>query len=344
MIVTFVAPSTSFPTGGAIAIYEFANGLARRGHEIHVVHVDLFGDRIAEVADITWCPFDDRIHHHLPDDPADPPVPDGDAVLCFDGRLPTGGGALAVFVQGYKVLPEAMEDALYHAPCPKICTSRFLQRMVIEHGTALDQAVFVPYGLRHDKYRVTAPIDRRPPRVSMLYNNHPTKCAALGAEALAAARRRIPDLEVVLFGTSPPADGVPADMTFVLSPDQDALVQDIYNTSRVFVSSALYEGFGLAPVEAMACGAALVTTDNGGADDYAVDGVTALVAPPLDVDALATRIVELLDDDDRRQEIAENGRRFVERFTWDVAAEHLERFLVDHLVSGNPAPTGPSVK
>ena len=124
MIVTFVAPSTSFPTGGAIAIYEFANGLARRGHEIHVVHVDMFGDRIAEVADITWCPFDDRIHHHLPDEPADPPVPDGDAVLCFDGRLPTGGGALAMFVQAYthparghggRDLPRAVPEDLHLA-------------------------------------------------------------------------------------------------------------------------------------------------------------------------------------------------------------------------------------
>jgi glycosyltransferase involved in cell wall biosynthesis len=93
----------------------------------------------------------------------------------------------------------------------------------------------------------------------------------------------------------------------------------------------------------MACGAALVTTDNGGADDYAVDGVTALVAPPLDVDALATRIIELLDDDGRRQEIAESGRSFVERFTWEVAAERLERFLVDHLADDAPARSGRSV-
>ena len=53
---------------------------------------------------------------------------------------------------------------------------------------------------------------------------------------------------------------------------------------------------------------------------------------------LASRIVELFDEDDCRQEIAANGRRFVQRFTWDVAAEHLERFLVDHLVGD--APTG----
>jgi glycosyltransferase involved in cell wall biosynthesis len=247
-----------------------------------------------------------------------------------------------MFVQAYRILPEDMEEAIYGAPCPKVCTSTFLRRMAIELGTAPAHAVHVPYGLRHDKYRVTVPIDRRPPRVSMLYNNHPAKCAALGVEALAVARQRFPDLEVVLFGTNPPDDEVPADMTFVVSPDQDVLVREIYNTSRVFVSSALYEGFGLAPVEAMACGAALVTTDNGGADDYAVDGVTALVAPPLDVDALATRIIELLDDDGRRQEIAESGRSFVERFTWDVAAERLERFLMDHLVPGAPARSGRS--
>ncbi len=76
-------------------------------------------------------------------------------------------------------------------------------------------------------------------------------------------------------------------MTFTLDPDPERLVSDIYDRSRVFVQASHYEGFGFTAVEGMACGAALVTTDNGGSRDYAFHGETALVVPPGDVDGLA---------------------------------------------------------
>ena len=49
-------------------------------------------------------------------------------------------------------------------------------------------------------------------------------------------------------------------------------------------------------MEAMACGAALVTYDNGGCRDYARDGETALVAPRRDVEALAAALTRLAAD------------------------------------------------
>ena len=55
------------------------------------------------------------------------------------------------------------------------------------------------------------------------------------------------------------------------------------------------------PMEAMACGAALCTYDNGGCRDYAIDGRTALVAPRRDVDALAGRCRRLVEDEALRE-------------------------------------------
>ncbi len=84
-------------------------------------------------------------------------------------------------------------------------------------------------------------------------------------------------------------------------------------------------------MEAMACGAALVTFDNGGSRDYAKDGVTALVAPHRDVPALARCLERIVSDDDLRAHIAARGREFVtQTFAWDRATAQLETILAGY--------------
>jgi glycosyltransferase involved in cell wall biosynthesis len=81
-------------------------------------------------------------------------------------------------------------------------------------------------------------------------------------------------------------------------------------------------------MEAMACGAALVTFDNGGCRDYALDGETALVAPRRDVAALTEALERMVSDAALRERLARQGQGFVtSRFDWEGAVEKLERIL-----------------
>ena len=81
-------------------------------------------------------------------------------------------------------------------------------------------------------------------------------------------------------------------------------------------------------MEAMACGAALVTFDNGGCRDYARDGETALVAPRRNVASLARCLERAVVDPALRERLARQGREFiVTRFDWDRATERLEGLL-----------------
>lgn len=133
-------------------------------------------------------------------------------------------------------------------------------------------------------------------------------------------------------------------MTFVLDPAPDVLVRQVYGTSRAFLQASRYEGFGFTAVEAMACGAALVTTDNGGSRDYALPGETALVVAPGDRHGMAQALLRILDDDDEQRRLATAGERYVRRFDWDVGGAILEQHLDDYLA--DPAafqqPPGPS--
>jgi glycosyltransferase involved in cell wall biosynthesis len=79
------------------------------------------------------------------------------------------------------------------------------------------------------------------------------------------------------------------------------------------------------PMEAMACGVALVTYDNGGCRDYAIDGETALVARRRDVADLAAKLVRLAADDGLRGRIAAAGQTFIiTRFDWETAVGRME--------------------
>ncbi len=211
---------------------------------------------------------------------------------------------------------------------PKIAVSSYLREVAVAHGVRPEQVVHVPLAFRQDKFRLTRPLEGRPPRVAMMYFPAEMKGPEVGLEALRQAKARVPELEAVVFGVleSPP-EGLDW-VSYRRLPSQDELVHDLYNGSRLFLSSSAREGFGLPGLEAMACGCALVTTDSGGPRDYAIDGVTARVAPVGDTAGLADRVVELVGDEAGRLELAQRGLAKAAEFTWTASAAALEAFLV----------------
>jgi D-inositol-3-phosphate glycosyltransferase len=84
-----------------------------------------------------------------------------------------------------------------------------------------------------------------------------------------------------------------------------------------------YEPFGIVPLEAMACGTAVVASRVGGHIDTIVDGVTGVHVPPRDPDALAEAIRDLLADPARRAELGANAARRARRgYGWPRVAGH----------------------
>jgi glycosyltransferase involved in cell wall biosynthesis len=86
--------------------------------------------------------------------------------------------------------------------------------------------------------------------------------------------------------------------------------------SDVVVCSSWFESFGMVPVEAMASGVPVVSTNVGGPTETIVDGETGYLVPPGRPDELARRVGQLLDDELLRRRMGEAGRRrMVERFS-----------------------------
>ena len=332
MIVTFGSIEGLVPSGGVMAIWEFAQELARLGHEVHVVHERAFGrPTLRSVDDAPWFTFDAPVIHHFDVEASQVVIPGSQAAFGIFSMPPSHLGEPLMWVQAFGIFHPTQEQVIFGSPCPKVCTSTFLRSALIEVGTRPDQVFHVPYGLRLDKYRLIQPLEDRPPRVAMIWNSNPIKGGPDGVAALARAKTLLPELEAVVFGVEAPPPDLPDWVDYRLDPPQDELVDEILNRSRVFVLPSLEEGFGLVAVEAMACGCALAATDCAGPRDYALPDETALVSPVGDPGGLARSIVRLVQDDAVRERIARAGMAKVAELSWPLSARRLEAVLEQYL-------------
>lgn len=316
-------------------IYEFASAMAARGHEVQLYHGAFMESSVSKLDDITWYDFPPEIEHHFPPPgPVDPDtIPRSDVIFGFstEGEMPAHLGLPVVLIQGYKMLPRETEMQAFHAPCPKVCVAGWLVDVALGLGVPREQLVHVPLGLRREKYGLRRPIEGRPPRISFCYSPHLQKCPEIAIDVLVRAKERVPELDAIVFGAGPLEHELPDWASYRMNPSQRELVDDIYNSSRIFLFTSRVEGFGYPAVEAMACGAALVTTDNGGSHDYAIHDETALVGPVDDPAPLLEHVVALLRDDAHRIEIAAAGQAYVRQFDWPRSAMLLEEFLEAYL-------------
>jgi alpha-1,3-rhamnosyl/mannosyltransferase len=99
--------------------------------------------------------------------------------------------------------------------------------------------------------------------------------------------------------------------------DED--LRALYSSCKVLVYPSLYEGFGLPPLEAMACGAPVVASRIAAHEETLKDNARLVGA--MDEGALANAIIELLDHDGTRRQLASRGRAHAANFSWKKTAE-----------------------
>jgi glycosyltransferase involved in cell wall biosynthesis len=324
--------------GGVRAILTYADRLAGRGHDVTLV-VPARGALRA-----LWA----NARGHGPDWVAGfrprvrwvdrwraDAVPDGDALIAtawqsapVAAAAPARCGAKFYLVQHYESLyhgDPAAVDATYRLPLEPIVISTWLRDVLRERFGREAEVIVTPVD-RALFHRVPVAVTTSRPRVLMLHHEYAWKGVADGLAAVAAVRPRVPGLRLVGFGVKPPRGATPYD-EFHVNPPQAALAA-LYSSADIYLCPSWDEGLGMPPMEAMACGAALVTYDNGGCRDYAVDGETALVAPRRDVPALAAALGRLAADEPLRARLAAAGcARVTTGFDWDRAVERLEARL-----------------
>ena len=98
----------------------------------------------------------------------------------------------------------------------------------------------------------------------------------------------------------------------------DDELRALYSACRIFIYPSLYEGFGLPPLEAMACGAPVIAGRVPALRE--VLGNAARLVDPLSVEALAGSIVDLIENDEERRRLASSGPQHAAKFSWEQTA------------------------
>lgn len=307
------------PVGALKVIYEHADRLAARGHRVTLVHPHAASPAASGADPHPWFRFRSRDVRSIV-----VPVLTGESIPgIFDvvvatswqvvpavQALPARLGRKAYFLQdheSYLLGDAAVRAAMactFTVPWPLVVNSGPVQRLV-ETAAGRD-CCRIPCAIDTAAFGLDIPVDSGE-RQLIGFPARPEQ-AKRTEDAVAAAelvRSRMepgqwPD--VWCFGSYPRAR-LPAWITHHAFP-ADGELRRLYNRTAVFIVPSLHEGFGLPGAEAMACGAALVSTRNGGVNAYARHDESALLCPVEDPEALAAATVKLLTDTAMRSRIA----------------------------------------
>ncbi len=199
--------------------------------------------------------------------------------------------------------------------------SEHARRGIIEYlGVAPERVESVALGVDHGRFVPDGPVMEGVPERYVVYpaNMWPHKNHERLLEAFAAVRD--PSLHLVLSGQTYGRERLLAGHERVhhLGHLPAGSLPELYRGALALVFPSLFEGFGLPPLEAMACGTPVAAADRGAVAE--VCGDATLAFDPSDAGAIAAAIAQVTTDESLRARLREAGLRRAALYTWEAAA------------------------
>ena len=337
-------------SGGVKVVFEYANRLQERGHDVSVIYplfpmrgkakwfdVKKLVNRVLRVIvnlkhgnHVDW--FNLKANLIRVPVISEKNIPDADIIVAtwwetayYIKGYSRNKGKKFYLIQHYEIWggPKEKVDKTYRLGLHNIVISNWLKNILESLGTKVEAVIL--NGVNSDEfYPEYVERDDSKIRILMPYRSQEWKGIKDGLKALEIVKGDHENVRLVMFGPKPRKGELFKGVEFHLQPTQNEL-RRIYNSCDIFVFPSCCEGFGLPPMEAMACKCAVVTTNVGAVPEYTIPRKTALVSPPDDAKDLAKNIIRLIENDKERRKIAENGYNHIKQFTWDKATDQLER-------------------
>lgn len=201
-----------------------------------------------------------------------------------------------------------------------ITVSEFLKEELVEHKNVSPEKIYPVHLAPEDRFRVREDVDREDiilsdtPEPELIEMYHQLK------------QRGITDKLVVFsirgYGYQKARElvkeyGIENSVEFRgYVPDSELV--ELYNSASVYVRMAGYEGFGLPPIEAMACGCPVVTTDVGSLPEVVDEA--GITLPYINVDAFVDAVYSLLTDTQMWKKYQGRGLERAADFSWEQTA------------------------
>lgn len=353
MRITFILPPPG-PSGGIRVIGIYAEGLARRGHDVLLISAPKrqpsFRDKVrsllkgkgwpkAVLADIRQVARL-KVEHRTLDrwrSVTDADVPDGDVVIATwwetaDGvaRLSPSKGRKIYFVQDFGAnVAQPIEQLArtWALPMHQIAISKYIMNLVRQHAPHASIS-YVPNSVDTSQFHAPQRGKQPRPTVGFVYSRTPFKGADICLKAIALASKRLPDLRVAAFGPHEPSADLPlppgTDYTRMAPEDK---LKDIYGRCDAWLFGPRMEGFGLPILEAMACRTPVIATPAGAAPELVAEGGGVLVNAD-DPDDMARAIVRVCSQSDADwRKMSDAALATATRYTWEDAIDLFEAAL-----------------
>lgn len=219
----------------------------------------------------------------------------------------------------------------YKQGMPLIAISNWLNDQIAAHTH--QRGHVVPLGVDTSVFRpAIAPREQRDRKVIMYIARNPDFGYALKGfhdfqEAIEQVRQSYHG-DFVVHMVCPEGDlslpGIPYE---IFHPTSEHEMAELYRTADVFVSSSWFEAFALPPLEAMACGTPVVSTNSGGLLDYCTHLKNAILTQPKNPEELAAGIIRVLNDEELAAQLAKEGTATASRFTKETYLQNMIRTL-----------------
>jgi len=347
-VISFILPMPArVPIGGYKIIFEYADRLAKK-HEVNIIYslslpyinykypliIRYFAAQYI-LNNKRWYSFQNTIQFKIIRQIDDTSIPNSDVIVATAwetsypiSKLSERKGEKVYLIQGYEIWNgrKDLVEYSYKLGLKNIVITKWLEEKVKDVGGIV--YTHIPNGINLANFKLKTKIeDRNPYSIAMMYHTIESKGSKNGLEALNIVQNLYENISITLFGVVPKNKEIPLGINYVCNPSLEELV-NIYNSNAIFICSSWSEGFGLTGAEALACGCALATTDNGGCRDYAINEQTALISPPQNSDALAKNIIRFLEDNKYRIKIAKQGYDSIQKFAWKHSIQAFEEKII----------------
>ncbi len=231
------------------------------------------------------------------------------------------------------------DEGLYHGdrskvdealalPQKKIVVSTWLRDILRDNHAQSSEVLLNP--IDTDLFRPLPKSSHEEIRILLLHHVYKWKGTKEGIEIVKKLKNTYPKIRLMGFGVRDLNAGGMFDEYYFDLPQEK--LPWLYNRADIYLCPSWDEGAGLPSMEAMSCGTALVTYDNGGSWDFAFDGKTALVAKHRDMEDLERKLEVLIKDTELRESIVKNALQFFEHHpTWKDQVARLEEIFKEEL-------------
>lgn len=241
-------------------------------------------------------------------------------------NLDASKGEKFYFIQDYEIWDnKELGEQSYKLPLHHIVIAKWIDK-ILTGQLGCEPADIVYNGIDTDFFHPASKKEEHQEiQCLMLYHTLPKKGVGDGVEVFKKAKEKQPNLSLTMFGMYKRPEIECLDH-YYQNPKREEL-RNLYQQADLFIFPSREEGWGLTPLEAMACGCPVVGTNVGCMTELGIDGKNVLLSEPGDVNGMAMSIKRLVGNPELMKKLSDNGLKTVSELSWELSADEILSIL-----------------